>query len=48
MTFKRRVNLKTSCFNTVCIAEDGVVEGSTLGSDGVVVVGWPGSLANDC
>lgn len=48
MTFKRRVNLKTSCFNTVCIADDGVVEGSTLGSGGVVAAGWPGSFANVC
>lgn len=47
-TFKRRVNLKTSRFNTVCIAEDGVVERSNLGSDEVVVVEWPGSFGNVC
>jgi hypothetical protein len=48
MTFKRRVNLNTSCFNTVCIAEDAVVEGSIIGSDEVVVVGWLGFFVDVC
>ena len=36
MTFKRRVNLNTSWFNTLCMAEDGVVLEFTIGSVGVV------------